>query len=67
MAPYVLYGIICMIAGAALLLSMSILGQSRSDSDKNVQGTVTLTRWLGIPALFLLAAGTSFFIVNMLG
>lgn len=56
-----------MIAGAALLLSMSILGQSRSDSDKNVQGTVALTRWLGIPALFLLAAGTSFFIVNMLG
>ncbi|QRQ78682.1 hypothetical protein [Glutamicibacter protophormiae] len=70
MSSNVSYGIICMVAGAALLLTLSILGQSRSSSDSSsserVRGAVMLPRWLGIPALFLIAAGTSFFTVNML-
>lgn len=67
MAPFVLYGIICMIAGSAMLLTSSLIGQSRSESTKSNHAVVLLSKWLGVPALLLLAAGTGFFIANMLG
>lgn len=65
MTPYVSYGIICMVAGSALLLTSCLIDQSRSGTNERTRQVVTLTRRLGLPALVLIAAGTGLFLANM--
>ncbi|SCC48250.1 hypothetical protein GA0061084_2969 [Arthrobacter sp. NIO-1057] len=66
MTPFVLYGIICMVAGSAILLTSSLIGPSHSGTTKSSHEVATLPKWIGIPAVLLLAIGTGFFIANMI-